>query len=127
MDPKDKESEKEVALVTQVALAVTEVGELLKNGDYQLALDRLSPSANLVPDNHNVTILLVECLTRVGRIELAQKKLSAMESDMSGLLEYYYLKALLEYYTGNLGQAKKLLMEVLKRDPDMLKCQMLMR
>lgn len=53
--------------------------------------------------------------------------MSSLGEECTGHLGYYFLKALLEYYQGNTPSSKKLLQEVLRRDPDHLQCQQLLK
>lgn len=127
LDSMDKESQKEANTLQAIVAGVSAVQGHLKSQEWQSAHDKTIQLVSRAGDNDQLAMLQIECYVRVGKVDLASSKLSALGEECTNQLEYYYLKALVEYFQGNTAQTKKLLAEVLRRDPDQLQCQQLMK
>lgn len=63
----------------------------------------------------------VECLAKAGQTDEARQLLSSIAGENTP--EFFYLKGIVELYSGNSDKAKKLLSDGLRLDPESLKCQ----
>jgi DnaJ homolog subfamily C member 7 len=92
-----------------------------RENDYAEALSCITHLVNKIPNNKAIKLLRVECLAKTGQTNEANSLLSSIHNENTP--DFYYLKGIIELYSGDSNKAKKHFSDGIRLDPDNIKCQ----
>jgi DnaJ family protein C protein 7 len=74
-----------------------------------------------IPDNDTLKIMKVEMLAKTGNADEARTLLKTIDSAGA---DAFYLRGIIELYSGDSAKAKKMFQEGMRLDPDNTKCRL---
>lgn len=92
-----------------------------RENDYAEALSCITHLVNKIPNNKAIKLLRVECLAKTGQTNEANSLLSSIHNENTP--DFYYLKGIIELYSGDSNKAKKHFSDGIRLDPENIKCQ----
>lgn len=124
LDPKDKAIKEELTSITQVERMLKSVNESLKKEKYSDALLETKQVLKIMPDLVEAKVKNIEVLVKMGTIDAAISLSNECFHDLSGNVDYLYVRGLALCYNGQTEVAKKTWMEAMRLDPDNTSCRL---